>query len=142
MARCYGSGNQNLTLFYGREPSSMLNTTPDNLFHCDSYGNKNDSYSLVGPFPLEPVLSVVVCEFSVEVPILEDQANRLIGNRSLLRELLIKGFNGNYSNPHNTECLNCVGSGGQFGFDSDSNEPICICGDRLCDSLGTCLSFF
>ena len=99
----------------------MLNTTPDNLFHCEIYGSKNDSYSLVGPFPLDPVLSVVVCEFSVEVPILEDQANRLIDNRSLLREILLKGFNVSYSNPYDAECLDFVGIGGQCGFDYDSN---------------------
>ncbi|RYR60017.1 hypothetical protein HN51_068205 [Arachis hypogaea] len=134
----YGSGNKNLTLFYGCGPS-MLNITPVNLFHCDSgYGNKSDSYSLIGPLPMDPILSIVHCELGVEVPILEDQANRLIGNRSLLREVLMKGFNVSYSNNHyESECLKCViGDGGQCGFDFDSNKVICICDDQLCSSSG------
>ncbi|TKY64813.1 hypothetical protein E2542_SST07664 [Spatholobus suberectus] len=128
----YGSGNQNLALFYECKPSSELTKTPENLFHCEGNGNKNNSYSLVGPFLLDPVLSIVECDEHIEVPILKEQADRLVENRSLLGEVLMKGFNVNYTNPYESECLECLGSGGQCGFDSDDNEPICICGDRLC----------
>lgn len=133
----YGSGNRNLTLFYECNPTSVFTTTPGNLFHCESNGDKNNSYSLVGPFPLDPVLSFVECHDGVGVPILEEQANRLVGNRSLLREVLMKGFHLSYSNPYDNDCFECLGSGGQqCGFDSDNNEPICVCGDRLCPSPG------
>lgn len=132
----YGSGNQNLTLFYECNPSSGFTKKPANLFECESNGNKSDSYSLVGPFPLDPVLGVVECDVRVEVAILEEEAHRLIDNRSLLREVLMKGFHVSYRNPYEDECIVCVGSGGHCGFDSDSEIPICICGDRLCPSPG------
>lgn len=132
----YGSGNQNLTLFYECKPSSVFNNTPENLFHCEGNGDKNESYSLVGPLPLDPVLAVVECDEHVEVAILEEQGERLVKNRSLLGEVLMKGFNVKYTNPNESECVECVGYGGQCGFDSDENEAICICGDKLCPSTG------
>ncbi|RDX69564.1 LEAF RUST 10 DISEASE-RESISTANCE LOCUS RECEPTOR-LIKE PROTEIN KINASE-like 1.4, partial [Mucuna pruriens] len=128
----YGLGNQNLTLFYECKPTSAFTKTPANLFHCESNGYKNNSYSLVGPFPLDPIIGVVECDEHVEVPIFVEQAERLIENRSLLEEVLMKGFNVNYTNIYDSECVECLGSGGYCGFDSDNNEPICICGDHLC----------
>lgn len=134
----YGSGNSNLTLFYGCKPNSVFSKTPENLFFCESNGYKNNSYTLVGPFPLDPVFSLVECDRSVGVPILEEQSNRLVQNRSLLRQVLMSGFHVNYSNPYDSDCLECLssGSGHQCGFDSDDNEPICICGNNLCPSPG------
>ncbi|GAU38753.1 hypothetical protein TSUD_158850 [Trifolium subterraneum] len=112
----YGLGNRNLTLFYGCKPTSVFTEKPDNLFYCDSNGYKNNSYSLIGPFPLDPILSVVKCDEGVGVPILEEQAN---------------------SNPLDDDCIECIRSGGQqCGFDYDDNEPICICGNELCPSSG------
>ncbi|KAK7340944.1 hypothetical protein VNO77_21662 [Canavalia gladiata] len=110
----YGSGNQNLTLFYECKPNSAFTQTPDNLFHCDSNGYKNDSYSVVGPFSLDPILGAVECDHLIEVPILEEQAKRLVENRSLLGEVLMEGFNVKYENPNESECSQCLGSGGQF----------------------------
>jgi hypothetical protein len=133
----YGLGNRNLTLFYRCKATSVFTEKPHNLFYCDSNGDKNNSYSLIGPFPLDPVLRFVECDEGVGVPILEVQANRFAGNRSLLREVLMKGFNVNYSNPFDDECFECIRSGGQqCGFDYDENEPICICGNELCPSSG------
>jgi hypothetical protein len=133
----YGLGNRNLTLFYRCKATSVFTEKPHNLFYCNSNGDKNNSYSLIGPFPLDPVLKVVECDEGVGVPILEVQANRFAGNRSLLREVLMKGFNVNYSNPFDDECFECIRSGGQqCGFDYDENKPICICGNELCPSSG------
>ncbi|CAJ1843472.1 unnamed protein product [Sphenostylis stenocarpa] len=132
----YGSGNQNLTLFYECKPTSVFTETPENLFHCESKGDMNESYSLVGPLPSDPILGVVECVEHIAVPILKEQADRLVENRSLLGEILMKGFNVNYKNPYDNVCVECVGSGGQCGFDSDENEPICICGDQLCPTPG------
>ncbi|CAJ2651496.1 unnamed protein product [Trifolium pratense] len=134
----YGLGNRKLILYYGCKPTSVFTKDPHNLFCCDSNGYKKNSYSLIGPFPLDPILIFAECDEGVEVPILEEQANRLAGNRSLLREVLMKGFNVNYSNPFDDDCLKCSGSGGQqCGFDYDDNEPICICGNELCPSSGS-----
>ncbi|XP_020218609.2 LEAF RUST 10 DISEASE-RESISTANCE LOCUS RECEPTOR-LIKE PROTEIN KINASE-like 1.4 [Cajanus cajan] len=132
----YDSGNQNLTLFYECLPSSAFSKPPENLFHCERNGNKNNSYSLVGPLPLDPILGVVECDERVEVAILEEQAERLVSNRSLLGEVLMKGFNVKYTDPYDSECDECRGHGGQCGFDDDNNEHICICGDQLCPSSG------
>ncbi|RZC24058.1 LEAF RUST 10 DISEASE-RESISTANCE LOCUS RECEPTOR-LIKE PROTEIN KINASE-like 1.3 isoform A [Glycine soja] len=49
----------------------------------------------------------------------------------------MKGFNVNYMNPYETECFECLASGGVCGFDSDNDEPICICGDQLCATPGS-----
>ncbi|KAG5093164.1 hypothetical protein JHK82_051942 [Glycine max] len=133
----YGSGNQNLTLFYECKPTSRIIETPENLFNCWSNGDKNNSYSLVGPFPLDPILEVVECDEHVKVPILKVQADRLVENRSLLGEVLMKGFNVNYMNPYESECFECLDSGGVCGFDSDNDEHICICGDHLCATPGS-----
>ncbi|GAU38748.1 hypothetical protein TSUD_158790 [Trifolium subterraneum] len=131
----YGLGNRKLILYYGCKPTSVFTEDPHNLFHCDCNGYKNNSYCLIGPFPLDPILIFAECDEGVEVPILEEQANKFVGNRSLLREVLMKGFNVNYSNPFDDDCLECIGSGGhQCGFDYDVDKPICICGNELCPS--------
>src|ERR1044072_5380286 len=111
-----GSGNKNLTLFYGCKPFTGFVKPLENLFiECDHY---------------------------VGVPILEREVDRLVKTRFLLREVLMMGFHVNYSNPYEKECSLCLRSGGnQCGFDSDRNEPICICGDRLCASPGMNPSF-
>lgn len=132
----YGSGNENLTLIYGCSSSPAFNVKPEHLFECEFRGNRSDSYSLVGPFPEDPVFGIVDCETRVEVPVLQSEATRLTSDWSLLREVLMKGFNVNYSSPYEHECLKCNDSAGQCGFDYDLGKPICICGDRLCPSSG------
>ncbi|WJX82626.1 hypothetical protein P8452_65360 [Trifolium repens] len=134
----YGLGNRKLILYYGCKPTSVFTDEPHNLFHCYSNGDKNNSYSLIGSFPIDPILTFTECDEGFEVPILEVQANRFARNRSLLREVLMKGFNVNYSNPFENDCFECINSGGQqCGFDSDDNVPICICGNDLCPSSGS-----
>lgn len=97
----------------------------------------NESYSLVGSLPSDPIaVPIVECVQHIAVPILKEQADRLVENRSLLGEILMKGFNVNYWNPFESVCVECVGSGGHCGFDSDKNQPICICGDQLCSTPG------
>lgn len=53
-----GLGNSKITLFYGCQPTSLFTEKPHNLFYCDSNGYKNNSYTLIGPFPLDPVLKL------------------------------------------------------------------------------------
>ncbi|XP_022635830.1 LEAF RUST 10 DISEASE-RESISTANCE LOCUS RECEPTOR-LIKE PROTEIN KINASE-like 1.4 isoform X2 [Vigna radiata var. radiata] len=132
----YGLGNQNLTLFYECKPTSAFTEKPKNLFHCESNGALNESYALVGSLPSDPILGIVECVQHISVPILKEQADRLVENRSLLREILMKGFNVNYWNPYESVCLECVSSDGHCGFDSDKNQPICICEDQLCSTPG------
>lgn len=128
-------------MIYGCGSSSEINVKPENLFECEFKGNQSDSYSLIGPLTQDPALSIFHCETRVQVPILQSEATRLMSDQSLLREVLMTGFNVNYSSPYEHECLKCLDFGGQCGFDYDLEKPICICGDHLCPSPGT-LSFF
>ena len=116
--------------------ASVLGMTPANWFHCDTNGSSNDSYFLVGPIPFDPILKIIQCNESIRVPILEESALDLTNNRSLLGEALMLGFNVSYSIPDADQCSKCLDSGGQCGFDSNSNESICICGDQRCSVSG------
>ncbi|KAL5571298.1 hypothetical protein UlMin_020895, partial [Ulmus minor] len=127
----YGAGNSDLTMFY-KCNASVLSMTPANWFHCDTNGSSNDSYFLVGPIPFDPILNIIQCNESIRVPILEESALDLTNNRSLLGEALMLGFNVSYSIPDDDQCSKCLDSGEQCGFDSNSNESICICGDQPC----------
>ncbi|KAF7811286.1 LEAF RUST 10 DISEASE-RESISTANCE LOCUS RECEPTOR-LIKE PROTEIN KINASE-like 1.4 [Senna tora] len=119
----YGSGNENLTLVYGCSRSPEIHTRPANLFECEFEGNRNDSYSWVGPLPEDPVLAIVDCVTRVEVPILQGEARRFLSNRSLLREVLMSGFNVNYSSPYENVCLKCVGYGGRVDLMTNPGYP-------------------
>uniref|UniRef100_A0A2C9WBP4 non-specific serine/threonine protein kinase n=1 Tax=Manihot esculenta TaxID=3983 RepID=A0A2C9WBP4_MANES len=125
-----GSDNQILSLFYGCN-DSVMPIKPDNLFTCEMNGKK-DAYYLIGPVPSDPVLSIFDCSVTMTVPILDSLVHVIQGNRSLLGEVLRKGFNVSYSNPYAGDCDKCYLKGGFCGFDSSSENFLCICGDRLC----------
>ncbi|KAI4346907.1 hypothetical protein L6164_007770 [Bauhinia variegata] len=133
----YSRGTEVLNLMYACIATTAIWPTPSNLFYCEFNGTRYDSYSLIGPVPRDPILDLVKCHASVQVPIFESEANRLKGNRSLLSEVLMKGFNMSYTNPYDDDCAECLGSGGLCGFDSDFGIPICICGDKLCPESGS-----
>ncbi|XP_059670733.1 LEAF RUST 10 DISEASE-RESISTANCE LOCUS RECEPTOR-LIKE PROTEIN KINASE-like 2.7 [Cornus florida] len=125
-------GNVDLTLIYGC--SSILTVKPLNLFGCNVSGvNGSDAFYLNGPVPSDPVLKLFACNVSVTVPVVGDASKRLAGNRTTLGEALMEGFNVNYNDPYDKQCLECIGFGGQCGFSSNLGEPVCICdGDRVC----------
>ncbi|KAA8530595.1 hypothetical protein F0562_005304 [Nyssa sinensis] len=125
-------GNKNLTMIYGC--SSRLAVNPYNLFSCNVSGvNASDSYYLIGPVPSDPILQFINCHISITVQLLSDAANRLTSNRSTVGEVLMAGFNVNYSDPYDIKCSECVRSGGQCIFVLNSSEPVCNCGgNRLC----------
>lgn len=128
----YGGGNTDLTMFY-RCNTSLPDLEPANRFWCGNHGwSRNDSYFLVGPVPFDPILQIVECDGSVEVPILNSIAVNLTHNRSLLAEALMLGFNVNYTFPFFDECSKCLAFGRQCGLDSNLSKPICICGDQVC----------
>lgn len=137
----YGVGNTNLTMLY-RCNVSLYSLKPENRIWCVNFGiPSNDSYFLVGPIPYDPALRVIHCDTSISVPILESIAYNLTQNRSLLGDALMLGFNVNYTIPFSDLCSNCLGSGGQCEFDSNSSKPICICGDQVCSVSSRYLSF-
>ncbi|XVF71590.1 hypothetical protein PTKIN_Ptkin12aG0050600 [Pterospermum kingtungense] len=126
------SDNQNITFFYGCH--SLINSSyePPNLFSCNNSG----VYYIVGPVPIDPVFKIIECNnVSVTVPLLSSAVDKLVRNRSLLGEVLMEGFNVNYSIPQGDVCAKCVDeSGGECGL--LSGRAVCICGDRICDTTG------
>lgn len=131
------SDNQNLTFFYGCRPLINSSYKPPNLLSC--INNSTVAYYIVGPVPIDPVFKVIECNnASVTVPILSSAVDELVRNRSLLGEVLMEGFNVNYSVPQRDECAKCVDeSGGVCGW--LSGRAVCICDDRVCDTTGTLL---
>ncbi|OMP04726.1 hypothetical protein COLO4_09361 [Corchorus olitorius] len=120
--------NQNVTFFYGCYALNSSSYVPPNLFTCNNSG----AYYVVGPVPVDPVFNVIDCGVSVVVPMLKSAADELVRNRTLLGEVLMEGFNVNYSIPYGDECSECLDSGGECGW--FSGRPVCICGDRVCDT--------
>ncbi|OMO80249.1 hypothetical protein CCACVL1_13095 [Corchorus capsularis] len=120
--------NQNVTFFYGCYALNSSSYEPPNLFTCNNSG----AYYVVGPVPVDPVFNVINCGVSVVVPMLKSAADELVRNRTLLGQVLMEGFNVNYSIPYGDECSECLDSGGECGW--FSGRPVCICGDRICDS--------
>lgn len=128
-------GNVDLTLFYGC--SSPYKINPTNEFACNVSGsNSSDSYYLFGPIPIDPILNVIKCTVNVRVPILQKLINELASNRTTLGEAFMEGFNVNYTSLNDSECSMCLQSGGHCGFDSNSGQFMCFCGDRLCQPPG------
>ncbi|KAH0983539.1 hypothetical protein GBA52_010716 [Prunus armeniaca] len=129
------SDDVDVTIFYG---CNSTNTTPKlgNRFHCNNNRAFNDSYYLIGPVPLDPIMSTFKCEIGITVPILKTTAAKLVANRSLFQEAINEGFTVNYTNPYDNQCAQCLGVNGLCGFDSGSSEPVCICGHRVCDPAG------
>ncbi|KAF8026834.1 hypothetical protein BT93_F3349 [Corymbia citriodora subsp. variegata] len=130
----FASDDENLTFFY--ECSTLMTIEPENLFNCEISGTVTSNYYLIGAVPTDPILNVSKCNVSVTVPILQSAVSMLTANRSKLGEALMEGFEVNYTNPYEDQCVACGGIGGQCGFDSDLGKPICICGDQICSTAG------
>ncbi|KAF2313809.1 hypothetical protein GH714_013559 [Hevea brasiliensis] len=124
------SNNEILSLFYGCNDSFMP-IKPHNLFTCEINGKK-DAHYLLGPVPSDPTMNIFQCSVSMTVPILNSLVHILEGNRSLLGEVLREGFNVSYTIPYAGDCAECYRKGGFCGFDSGSENFLCICGDRPC----------
>ncbi|XP_057949747.1 LEAF RUST 10 DISEASE-RESISTANCE LOCUS RECEPTOR-LIKE PROTEIN KINASE-like 1.4 isoform X3 [Malania oleifera] len=130
----YGGDNENLTLFYNCSPTDERLY---NQFSCNTNSNSSYSYSLVGPVPTDPIFNDVVnCSVSLTVPILRSTVGKLGHNRTVLRDVLMEGFNVNYTDPYESRCLECYGAGRQCGFDSKLGDFACFCGDRHCPISG------
>lgn len=129
--------NVDITIFYGCANSSSTLPKPENWFHCNINQTFNDAYYLIGPVPLDPIMSTFKCAIGITVPIFKITAAKLVGDRSLFKEAIMSGFNASYTNPYMDQCNKCLNVNGQCGFDSDSNRSVCICGSRLCDPAGT-----
>uniref|UniRef100_A0A5B6YZB9 non-specific serine/threonine protein kinase n=1 Tax=Davidia involucrata TaxID=16924 RepID=A0A5B6YZB9_DAVIN len=124
-------GNEDLTMIYGCSPRVPVN--PPNLFSCNVSGaNSSDSYYMIGPVPTDPLMRFMKCDVSITVRLLSEAAFRLNSNRSTVEEVLMEGFNVNYSDPYEKQCSECIGSGGQCEFHLNSGEPVCNCSGRPC----------
>ncbi|KAK2632697.1 hypothetical protein EUGRSUZ_L01204, partial [Eucalyptus grandis] len=129
----FASDGEDLTLFY--ECSNLTNINPDNQFTCKINGIDMDSYYLIGAVPTDLILNGSKCEVSVTVPIQPFMVKTVpytIQWNAWLKGVLMEGFEVNYTNPYEDQCVMCGGIGGECGFDSDQGKPICICGDQIC----------
>ncbi|CAN0913697.1 LEAF RUST 10 DISEASE-RESISTANCE LOCUS RECEPTOR-LIKE PROTEIN KINASE-like 1.3 [Linum grandiflorum] len=125
-----------LTLFYScNYTSSAYDYNPPNLFYCsddDDGGRLRAGFYMVGEVPDVAESIQSQCGSSVTVPI-SGAYSGIMSNGSLLAPALRAGFNVNYSDPMSDDCFGCFfEKHGHCGFDDDSGESICICGDRLC----------
>ncbi|KAJ6735025.1 hypothetical protein OIU79_002158 [Salix purpurea] len=104
-------------------------------FSCDVHGDPEEGlYVIYNPYFGYSYLSTIECKTSVQVPVLGSQGQRLLGNGSLVGEVLKEGFDVRYIDPYSADCTRCYKKhpGGYCGFDAQLGKPICICNDRLC----------
>ncbi|KAJ6290651.1 hypothetical protein OIU78_026402 [Salix suchowensis] len=104
-------------------------------FSCDVHGDPEEGlYVIYNPYFGYSYLSTIECKTSVQVPVLGSQAQQLLGNGSLVGEVLKEGFDVRYIDPYSADCTRCYRKhpGGYCGFDAQLGKPICICNDRLC----------
>ncbi|KAM1956300.1 hypothetical protein ACFX16_025732 [Malus domestica] len=127
--------DMDVTIFYGCN-STLITPKPKNWFFCDLNLTFDDAYYVIGPVPLDPIMSGFKCSVGITVPILKTTAAVLVANRSLFGEAIMTGFNVNYTNPYEKQCAKCLNVNGLCGFDSDKNRPVCICGNRVCNPAG------
>ncbi|XP_070673507.1 G-type lectin S-receptor-like serine/threonine-protein kinase At1g61500 isoform X1 [Malus domestica] len=127
--------DMDVTIFYGCN-STLISPKPENWFFCDLNLTFDDAYYVIGPAPLDPIMSGFKCSVGITVPILKTTAAVLVGNRSLFGEAIKTGFNVHYTNPYEKQCAKCLNVNGLCGFDSDKNRPVCICGNRVCNPAG------
>ncbi|KAL3715375.1 hypothetical protein ACJRO7_007154 [Eucalyptus globulus] len=129
-AYAFASDDEDLTLSY--ECLNLTNINPDNQFRCKINRTRTDNYYLIGAVPTDPTRNGSKCKVSVTVPNQPLVANMSTAFPSTLTESLVEGFDMNYTNPYEDQCVMCSGIGGECGFDSDQGKPICICGDQIC----------
>ncbi|XP_070673505.1 G-type lectin S-receptor-like serine/threonine-protein kinase At1g61370 isoform X1 [Malus domestica] len=127
--------DMDVTIFYGCN-STLITPKPKNWFLCDLNLTFDDAYYVIGPVPVDPIMSGFKCSVGITVPILKTTAAVLVANRSLFGEAIMTGFNVNYTNPYEKQCAKCLNVNGLCGFDSDKNRPVCICGNRVCNPAG------
>ncbi|XP_059642129.1 LEAF RUST 10 DISEASE-RESISTANCE LOCUS RECEPTOR-LIKE PROTEIN KINASE-like 1.4 isoform X2 [Cornus florida] len=126
--------NEDLTLFYGCSPPT-ISVEAHNLFNCSVSGLISSvAIYLIGPVPSDPIVQFISCNVSITVPVLREAGERLIGNRSTLtlRDVLMEGFSVNYSDPYDNQCSECTRLGGRCTFDSNSEQPVCMCSNGQC----------
>ncbi|KAK6927923.1 Protein kinase domain [Dillenia turbinata] len=126
---------EKLTIFYGCSSVETL-IKPINQLLCNVSGVSTTAYYFIGPVPSDPILHIIECDVSVEVPVFKTVTLSLALSSISLEDALMQGFDVVYKNPYDGACSKCLNFGGECGFDSNLNEPICICGDKLCDVQG------
>ncbi|CAI0451444.1 unnamed protein product [Linum tenue] len=129
------ANTETLTLFYNCNytSSGYGDYNPPNLFTCNLGGESEAEFYLAGEVA-DDVSSMLRsrCNTSFTVPISDAYAG-VMANGSLLSPALRAGFDVNYNDSYWDDCFRCYEENhGACGFDSDSGNSICICGDRLC----------
>ncbi|KAK6927924.1 Wall-associated receptor kinase, galacturonan-binding domain [Dillenia turbinata] len=127
----YTQNTQNIFLYYDCQPVyiSPPITSQSIEFICDNTTNGN---SITGYYVTRNLTSVLnlsaICATNVIVPVYQGNAQYLESNLSTSNLLgAIDGGFGLKWNASNSECENCVWSGGQCGFNKSTNGFICFC---------------
>uniref|UniRef100_A0A6N2KWA1 non-specific serine/threonine protein kinase n=1 Tax=Salix viminalis TaxID=40686 RepID=A0A6N2KWA1_SALVM len=113
-------------------------------FSCDIHGDPEEGlYVIYNPYFGYSYLSTIECNTSIQVPVLLSQAQQLLGNASLVGEVLKEGFDVRYIDPYSADCTRCHKKypAGYCGFDAQLGKPICICNDQLCPGKQKSLVF-
>ncbi|KAJ6421397.1 hypothetical protein OIU84_028716 [Salix udensis] len=132
--------HETLSLFYTCDKinNSIIASDPvlrNFRFSCDIHGETEEGFYVISnPYFGHSYLGTIECKTSIQVPVLGSQGQQLLGNPSLVGEVLNEGFDVRYIDPYSADCTRCYKKhpGGYCGFDAQLGKPICICNDRLC----------
>ncbi|KAJ6421387.1 hypothetical protein OIU84_028706 [Salix udensis] len=132
--------HETLSLFYTCDKinNSIIASDPmlrNFRFSCDIHGETEEGFYIIYiPYIGYSSLGTIECKTSIQVPVLLSQGQQLLGNTSLVGEVLNEGFDVRYIDPYSADCTRCYKKhpGGYCGFDAQLGKPICICNDRLC----------
>ncbi|CAL9012703.1 unnamed protein product [Prunus brigantina] len=121
----YTSGLTNLTFYYGCASINIpgLNSSSQ---PCDT-NNDNVTY-VVGSLPFDPVANGT-CKNGVSIPVFTTAALALEANRTTIKEVVDGGFELGLQ-INNTQCTNCVESGGKCGLNTKNGGFSCFCLDQ------------
>uniref|UniRef100_A0A5B6YRV3 non-specific serine/threonine protein kinase n=1 Tax=Davidia involucrata TaxID=16924 RepID=A0A5B6YRV3_DAVIN len=114
----YATGYSNLSLFY-----NCSSPISPNHFTCTGNGIPGGVY-----YDINPTwnLQTQSCKGHIMVPISRMSLEDLWRGLQTLDEVLRRGFELKYKYDIGQQCSSCLGSGGQCGYNSSSNEFLCF----------------
>ncbi|XP_030941074.1 LEAF RUST 10 DISEASE-RESISTANCE LOCUS RECEPTOR-LIKE PROTEIN KINASE-like 2.1 [Quercus lobata] len=114
----YTTDNEDLTIYYGCFfKFTEMRILPTNLFNCSSVNEEmSASFYITGRVPTDPILNITTCHVGVTLKILQTAAFQLTSKQASLREVLMEGFNVNYSNCISQPCPKPPDNGNNTGL--------------------------
>ncbi|KAF8407785.1 hypothetical protein HHK36_006921 [Tetracentron sinense] len=137
----YASTVHNLTLYYNctlNNIPSVPSSMQSRAFNCSVNKITQYGFYVTGTTPADAILWK--CGDNVIVPVLQTAANALETNGTTLGATLDGGFELQWTVGSAT-CNQCLGSGGQCGYNSSTGQFSCFCRDqpysKTCFTPGT-----